>query len=292
MFGNHLAGIYEKALNPADSWDARLQKAKQLGFDFLEISIDETDERLTRLYWSKDKKEALRRACYKNDLAITSMCLSAHRRFPFGSAQPEVRAKAYEIMDLAIELAVTLGIRVIQLAGYDVYYEPSTPESVRLFREGMMWSAERAARKQVMLAMETMDTPFMNSVTKHMGYESMIHSPWYKVYPDMGNISAWGENDPDMEFARGIGSIVSVHLKDTLKVSCDCSGQFKCVPFGSGCVDFPRRFGQLEQLGYTGPYLIEMWYAEGTNDKEAVGAASAWLEEQFILGTRSCGKRN
>lgn len=286
MFGNHLAGIYEKALDPRDSWDRRLEKAKELGFDFLEISIDETDERLSRLYWSEPQIEALRQACRKHDIFIPTMCLSGQRRYPFGSADPKIREKAYELMDRAIDFAYTLGIRVIQLAGYDVYYEPSTPESVCRFREGMRWAVQRAARKQVMLAMEVMDTPFMNSITKHMGYEAMLRSPWYKVYPDMGNLSAWGENDPDEEFARGISSIVAVHVKDTLKVSGDFPGKFKCVPFGSGCVDFRRRFGQLEQLGYAGPYMIEMWYAEGSDDLAEVRKAAAWLEEQFLAGTR------
>lgn len=61
------------------------------------------------------------------------MCLSAHRRFPFGSADPAIREKAYLIMDQAIDFAVDLGIRTIQIAGYDVYYEESTFDSRRLF---------------------------------------------------------------------------------------------------------------------------------------------------------------
>lgn len=284
MFGNHLTGIYEKAFDPSDTWDQRLQKAKALGFDFLEISIDETDERLARLYWTRDQMEALRQAFRRNEIGISSMCLSGHRRFPFGSADPEIRAKAHEIMDRAIDFAYALGIRVIQVAGYDVYYEQSTPESVRLFREGMLWSAKRAARKQVMLAMEIMDTEFMNSIVKHMGYEAMINSPWYKVYPDMGNVSAWTENNVDEEFARGIGSIVGVHVKETEKVTGDRPGKFKCVKFGTGCVDFARRFGQLERLGYTGPYMIEMWYQEGSSDIEEIQAAMCWLEEQYKAG--------
>lgn len=284
MFGNHLTGIYEKAFDPRNTWDQRLKKAKELGFDFMEISIDETDERLDRLYWPEDRIEELRQVCRKNAVGISSMCLSGHRRFPFGSADPAVRAKAHEIMDRAIDFAYTLGIRVIQVAGYDVYYEKSTPESVRFFREGMLWSARRAARKQVMLAMEIMDTEFMNSIVKHMGYETMINSPWYRVYPDMGNVSAWTENDADEEFARGIGSIVGVHVKETKRADGSHPGKFKCVKFGTGCVDFPRRFGQLERLGYTGPYMIEMWYQEGSSDMEEIRDAACWLEEQYKAG--------
>lgn len=285
MFGEHLAGIYEKALCPDDPWEVRLKKAKSLGFDFVELSVDESDQRLARLYTSREEREALRRTCVEAGIGFQSMCLSAHRRFPFGSADPLVREKAHEIMERAIDYAVDLGIRVIQLAGYDVYYEPSTPDSVRRFKEGMAWAAQRAARKQVMLGMEIMDTPFMNSITKHLGYEGQIASPWYRVYPDLGNLSAWGENDPLAELAGGIHSVVGIHVKDTIPPTDGREGIFKCVPFGQGCVDFAQCFGQLERLGYTGPYMIEMWYAPGTEDTAAIAQAAAWLEEQYQAGT-------
>lgn len=286
MLGGHLLGIYEKAFDPLDTWGVRLRKAKALGFDFVELSIDETDERLQRLYWPVEWVEQLRRLCADSEIGFRSMCLSAHRRFPFGSADEAVRNKARDIMLRALDFACAMGIRVIQLAGYDVYYEPSTPESVRRFREGLAWAVKEAERRQVMLAMEVMDTPFLNSISKNMAYEGMLRSPWFRVYPDLGNLSAWPENDVDYELAHGVGSIVAVHLKDTLAVRDDFPGKFKCVPFGSGCVDFSRRFAQLEQLGYTGPYMIEMWHDAAEDDTAAVGAAKRWIEARFAEGVR------
>ncbi len=46
-------GIYEKALPAGECWLERLQLAKALGFDFVEMSLDETDARLARLDWSR-----------------------------------------------------------------------------------------------------------------------------------------------------------------------------------------------------------------------------------------------
>lgn len=284
MFQNHVVGIYEKAFGPEIKWRERLDRASKLGFDYVEISIDETDERLSRLDWTKPQKKQLLDDIWNSGISIRSMCLSGHRRFPFGSAETAIRKRAFEIMDKAIEFAGDIGIRVIQLAGYDVYYEQSTDESVKRFAEGMQWAAERAARAQVMLAMEIMDTPFMNSITKHLEYERAINSPWYRVYPDLGNLSAWRENDPALELEKGVGSIVGVHVKDTVPPSGDFKGLFKSVPFGSGCVNFSARFAQLEQLGYTGPYMIEMWYKDGTNDIEEISKACKWLDEQYERG--------
>ncbi|NCB71226.1 L-xylulose 5-phosphate 3-epimerase [Sphaerochaeta associata] len=284
MLGNHLLGLYEKALDPKFNWHERFAKAKQLGFDFLEISIDETDERLTRLDWSLEQIEEFRHAALVSGMTCQSMCLSVHRRFPFGSKDPAVREKAHELLLKAVDFCNHAGVRVIQLAGYDVYYEPSTPQSVMYFRQAMAWAAKVAEQKQVMLAMEIMDTPFLNSISKHMAYEAMINSPWYKVYPDIGNLSAWPENDVDFELERGISSIVGVHLKDTLSVTESFPGKFKCVPFGSGCVDFSKRFAQLERLNYTGPYMMEMWYEDVTFSESEVLRSRLWMEEQFKKG--------
>ena len=288
MFLGHDKGIYEKAFDPKISWLERLSRAKKLGFDYVEISIDETDERLARLDWGKKEKKALIDAMVKTGVNIRSMCLSAHRRFPFGSANPEIRKKAKEIIDKAVQFAVDLGIRVIQLAGYDVYYEESTPLSVQRFFDGMVYSAKVAEKKQVVLAMEIMDTPFMNSITKHLEYERKINSPFYKVYPDLGNLSAWKENDPKQEIEKGVKSIVAVHLKDTIPPKDDFPGQFKGVEFGKGCVDFASRFFELEKLGYVGPYMIEMWYKEGTDDMLEIQKAVDYLSAEFKKGVKQC----
>ena len=56
MLGNNLLGLYEKALPPEMNWEERLQTAKILGYDYMEISIDETDERINRLYWNEQQK--------------------------------------------------------------------------------------------------------------------------------------------------------------------------------------------------------------------------------------------
>ena len=62
MLGNHLLGLYEKALPPELTWEERLRAVTELGFDYLEISIDEKDERLARLDWTQTERGVLHRA--------------------------------------------------------------------------------------------------------------------------------------------------------------------------------------------------------------------------------------
>ena len=52
-------GIYEKALPKDIDWVERIKLVKECGYDFVEISIDETDERLARLDWSDDEIERI-----------------------------------------------------------------------------------------------------------------------------------------------------------------------------------------------------------------------------------------
>lgn len=264
-------GIYEKALPPGEDWLVRLHLAKTLGFDFVEISIDETDARLSRLEWSSEQRLALVKAVAETGVRVPSMCLSAHRRFPLGSEDKAVRAEGLAIMRKAIQFAQDTGIRVIQLAGYDVYYQQGNNQTRRLFHEGLQESIELASRAQVTLAMEVMDYPLMNSISKALGYVHYLNNPWFQIYPDIGNLSAW-DNDVPLELQAGIGHIVAVHVKDTRP------GVFKNVPFGEGVVEFERCFATLKQSGYCGPYLIEMWSETAADPALEVAKARDWVK--------------
>ena len=161
------------------------------------MSVDETDERLSRLDWSREQRLALVNAIVETGVRVPSMCLSAHRRFPLGSEDDAVRAQGLEIMRKAIQFAQDVGIRVIQLAGYDVYYQEANNETRRRFRDGLKESVEMASRAQVTLAMEIMDYPLMNSISKALGYAHYLNNPWFQLYPDIGNLLGVGQRRAD-----------------------------------------------------------------------------------------------
>ncbi|CAI1543018.1 L-ribulose-5-phosphate 3-epimerase [Serratia fonticola] len=283
----HPLGIYEKALPKHLSWPERLALAKACGFDFVEMSVDESDERLARLSWSKEQRLSLVSAMLETGISIPSMCLSGHRRFPFGSHDEATRQQAYLIMEQAIQLAKDVGIRTIQLAGYDVYYEQQDAGTLARFAEGMQWAVERAAAAQVMLAVEIMDTEFMSSISKWKSWDALLASPWFTVYPDVGNLSAWG-NDVAQELQLGIDRIAAIHLKDTFPVTETSPGQFRDVPFGEGCVDFVALFRTLKQLNYRGAFLIEMWTEKADEPVAEIVQARRWIEQQMQQGGMTC----
>lgn len=245
-------GIYEKAIPDHFSWKEKMQAAKTAGFDYIEISIDESDERLARLDWSDQTIEEIRSYMKETGIVVPTMCLSGHRRFPFGSKDEKTREKAFEIMEKGILLAQKLGVRCIQLATYDVYYEESDEETKARFLDGMKKSVEMASRAGVILAMEIMDTPFVGTILRAMHYIKEIPSPYFKIYPDMGNLTQFS-SDVESEFELGLAQTVAIHVKETKP------GVFKNVPFGEGTVQFTEIFRKLKELNYTGMFLIEMW---------------------------------
>ena len=278
MFSLHKTplGIYEKALPNAFSWKEKMLAAKAAGFDFIEISVDESDERLARLDWDQKTIREMRELMDETGITFPSMCLSGHRRFPFGSKNPETRKKAYEIMEKGILLAQKLGVTCIQLATYDVYYEESDEETKALFLQGMKDSVDMAAKAGIILAMEIMDTPFVGTILRATHYLREIPSPYFKIYPDMGNLTQFSA-DPENEFELGFPDITAIHVKETKP------GVFKCVPFGTGTVRFADLFKKLHDLGYAGRFMVEMW-ADNTKPctmKEAVADLRA--AKEFVV---------
>jgi len=276
-------GIYEKALPKDLTWAERFKLARETGYDFLEISIDETPERMARLDWSMAERLSFFTTSREEGLPVPSMCLSGHRKIPFGSADPAVRVQAAEFMQKAIRFASDTGIRVIQLAGYDVYYEPTTQASRQRYLEGMQRALEVAAQYQVTLALEIMDTTFLNSISKYLVLKEQLACPWFQVYPDLGNLTAWG-NDVVRELTLGIHHIVGVHVKESKPVGPNFPGAFRDIPFGEGTVDFVSCFKTLHDLGYAGPFLVEMWTEKSVNPIQEIRLARQWVGERMTQG--------
>ena len=262
-------GIYEKALASA-SWPAILTAARKAGFDFVEMSIDESSERLARLDWDANTRRQLTRELSAHKMSIFSICLSGHRRFGLGSADAGTRAHADALLERAIVLASDLGVRVIQIAGYWAYYERPDPAARRRYIDGLRRGLRSAARNGVMLAVENIDTTDTASVADCLDLRNELDSPWFQIYPDVGNLAVHSL-DVAAQTALIGPAAVGVHLKDARP------GEPRRVPFGSGTVPFLDVFDTLSTIGYEGPLTIEMW-----NDDPATAAAVSANALQWV----------
>ncbi len=270
-------GLYEKALPSSMSFREKLLITQECGFDRLEISVDESDMRLERLTWSDAQIQELRRLVDETSVPIKTMCLSGHRRFPMGSHEVIIRERSMEIMKKAINLSAGLGVAIIQLAGYDVYYEASDDVTTSYFEENLAISTEYAAKYGVILAFETMETAFMDTVQKSMRYVKLINSPYLGIYPDIGNLKnasvMYGTNLlADIESGRG--HIFAAHLKETQP------GVYRDMNFGNGHTEYLDCIRLLWGMGvrmFTG----EFWYDGKRDVKETISSASKFLRDKI-----------
>ena len=274
----YFLGLYENAM-PDLSWEEKLALKKRGGFDYMEISIDETDGKLARLDFGAEKLGAIKTAMAKTGVPILTMCLSGHRKYPLGSHDPAVRARSLEIMEKAVDFAAAIGVRIIQLAGYDVYYEEGDAETVGFFSENLRKATEMAAKKGVLLGFETMETPFLDTVEKGMAHVRAINSPYLGMYPDIGNLKnaavLYG-TDVAADLALGAGHTVAAHLKETKP------GLYRDMLFGQpdGHTEYDRCLAVLCGQGvrmFTG----EFWYHGEENYVENIQNASAFLREKI-----------
>ncbi|SFD08186.1 L-ribulose-5-phosphate 3-epimerase [Clostridium uliginosum] len=270
-------GLYEKSMPTSLSWEEKLNYAKEYGFDFVEVSIDETQEKLSRLDMTKEERKELVDTMFKCGMEIRTMCLSGHRKYPLGSMDEATRNKGIEIMEKAINLASDLGIRIIQLAGYDVYYEQGNEQTKKYFEENLRKSVEMAANKCVILAFETMETEFMNTVEKAMKFVNLINSPYLQIYPDCGNITnatlQYGTSAVE-DFNKGTGHISAVHLKETVP------GKFREITFGAGHVNFEEIIKKSWNLGVR-KYTAEFWYVGNDDWKDVIKNTKKFMDEKF-----------
>lgn len=270
---NYQLGLYEKAMPNFLSFKEKLLLAKQCGYDYVELSIDETDEKLARLDMTQAERKQLVDMMYEVGIRFESICLSGHRKYPMGHLDADVQKRCLEIMEKACILAKDLGIRYIQLAGYDVYYETSSPETVAQYEKTLRKAVDIAEYYGVVLGFETMETPFMDTVEKAMYYVNLMQSSYLQVYPDIGNLTNAAliyEHDVYKDLALCKHAVCAAHLKETIP------NHYREIPFGTGHTNYLECLKVLKQLGVK-RFVGEFWYCNEENYEENIANANQFL---------------
>jgi L-ribulose-5-phosphate 3-epimerase len=269
-------GLYEKALPRDLSWKDRLTLTRQTGFDFLEMSVDDTDERLARLDWTRQHKKDLRQVIEGVGVKIQSLSLSAHRRFPLGSNSSATSGKALDIFRRSIDLAVELGIRYILVAGAEDYYQEVDQSTRRRYLENLGKGFKWASGAGVMLALENWDIQ-INTMPRVMEIVDYFNSPWFQTYTDLGNLIFAGVDVvSQLEYVKG--HIAALHIKDTLP------GQLRYVSPGDGAVPFVEAFDKLAEIGFQAPVVLELWTEKFPDAVELVESAGKYIRAQMEEG--------
>lgn len=248
-------GLYEKAMRNSLTWKEKLQCAKECGYDYLEISIDATEEKINRIYMDTEEKREIMEAIFDTGIPIGSMSVSALTKYALGDPDQAVRDRGMEIAEKSIQLSSALGVRTVMIPGYDIYYGESTIETKRYFLENIRKIAEIAEREGILVGFETMENNFMNTTGKAVQYVNMVDSAYLKIYPDAGNITnaaVANRHDVCEDLSLGKGKLIALHLKETKP------DVYREVPFLTGHVEFERIINTAWKLGVR-RYVTELW---------------------------------
>ena len=248
-------GLYEKAIRNTFTWKEKLQCAKECGYDYLEISIDATEEKINRIYMDTEEKREIMEAIFDTGIPIGSMSVSALTKYALGDPDQAVRDRGMEIAEKSIQLSSALGVRTVMIPGYDIYYGESTIETKRYFLENIRKIAEIAEREGILVGFETMENNFMNTTGKAVQYVNMVDSAYLKIYPDAGNITnaaVANRHDVCEDLSLGKGKLIALHLKETKP------DVYREVPFLTGHVEFERIINTAWKLGVR-RYVTELW---------------------------------
>lgn len=274
---NNRFGVYEKALTEHHSWSATFNAAAEAGYDFYELSIDESRRRLARLHWTPSQRRCVRSAAHDAGVEVFTIALSAHRAAPLGSASSTIRRRSRALASKAIDLAVDLGATCVQLPGYFTYYEPTHPDARKRYIEGLHQAALQAAAHNIVLAVENVDGTDILSAADGLDLLRDTASPALSLYVDVGNYAA-NKLDVLHEVQTALPAAFAIQLKDARP------GVFRRVPFGAGDVPFPALIKTLDTVGYARTLSIEMW----NDDADASLAADAltWIRKQTTHSRR------
>lgn len=248
-------GLYEKAMRNTLTWKEKLQCAKECGYDYLEISIDATEEKINRIYMDTEEKREIMEVIFDTGIPIGSMSVSALTKYALGDPDQAVRDRGMEIAEKSIQLSSALGVRTVMIPGYDIYYGESTIETKRYFLENIRKIAEIAEREGILVGFETMENNFMNTTGKAVQYVNMVDSAYLKIYPDAGNITnaaVANRHDVCEDLSLGKGKLIALHLKETKP------DVYREVPFLTGHVEFERIINTAWKLGVR-RYVTELW---------------------------------
>ncbi len=174
-----------------------------------------------------------------------------------------------------------LGAKVMRVVGSSLDHrnEPHGPQIERLakiFRE----CAKMAGDEGIVLADEN---HFDFTTDEYLGLLQAVGSPHFGMCFDTGNCLRNGD-DPVASARLLAKHIAATHTKDVMpQYGWDPKDWmfFACTPVGKGLINFPALVAELEKVGYTGLFAIELDYMDPVYKDEdlAVQASVAYLKK-------------
>jgi len=242
--GRFQIGTLEQVLQ-AD-WTEVFTKAKEIGFDGVELGVQGDDYRDTEL-WTEGGIDALAKR-QEESLPIFAVCLHTFWKFTFADPDVANRTTAKQILLHTIKACGELGVEAILVPVTNPNKLPEA-ESFKRWTEEMKACAGEAEKHNVRVALENVGRSHIVTGEQLLEQIESIGSSHVGAYFDVGNAQMLGSHSVNDIKTLG-DKIFKVHIKDPKKDRTPCY-------VGEGDIDLDGCLKALAEIDYSGSLVFE-----------------------------------
>lgn len=250
--------IWSEAFSEKDLWI--IPKAKELGFDVIDIAIAHPETFPTKLVKEKAHETGIQ--------VVTTTTLNAQTN-PI-SPDPDIRANALKSLKLLVDINVELGSKILGGVNYAAWgyltKKPRTDEewewSVNIMRKVAEYAKEKSDMIIAVECVNRFETHFLNVASDAIKYCKDVGTGNVKVHLDCFHMNIEEESFRGAVEACGKEYLGYVHVNESNRG----------IP-GTGHVPFKEFFQAIKDIGYTGPLVIESF---DPNFEELSGNCAIW----------------
>lgn len=234
--------IWSEAFSEKDLWI--IPKAKELGFEVLDIAISHPENFPTSLVKKKVEEVGIE--------VVTTTTLSEEANLI--SPDPDIRAQGVEHMKLLVDINVELGSKITGGVNYAAWgYLPGRPRteeewewSITAMREVAEYAREKSDLIIAVEPVNRFETHFLNIAEDAVRYCQEVGTGNVKVHLDSFHM---------IREETSFRGAVEVCGKEYLGYVHVCENN-RGIP-GTGLVPWREFFQALKDIGYNGPLVIE-----------------------------------
>ncbi|HOC32317.1 MAG TPA: sugar phosphate isomerase/epimerase family protein [Armatimonadota bacterium] len=278
-----LKGISRWSLPPDIPLDECFRRAKQAGFDGLELSFDGEGD--LGFSTTQAEAESIRRTADSAGMRIAGLATGFLWDHSLTASDPEVRGKGIAAVDKMLDIAAWLGVDAILVVpgSVDVFFLPDAEvvpydTAYERSRDAIAGLVSKAEANKVTIGLENVWNKFLLSPLELRGFIDSFGSERVGSYFDVGNTLLMGYPE---HWIPILGKrIARVHVKDFRKAVGTADG---FVDLGEGDVNWSAVMGALRGIGYDGFVTAEMIPAYKHIPDGTLYAASRALDGFFAL---------
>jgi hexulose-6-phosphate isomerase len=235
-----------------------LGRAKQLGFDAVELCIGETGA-LSLETTERDCARILETADAVG-IKVASVASGIYWSYALASASADDRSKAAAALRKMIRITSWLKCRTLLTipGAVDIFFQPDSPvipydQVAEHARTGLASVARDAEECGVTLGIENVWNKFLLSPLEMRSFIESVGSANVGAYVDVGNVLQFGHPE---QWLRILGDrVAGIHFKDYRRAVGTVEG---FVDLLEGDVNWPEVMKAIREIGYTGPVVAEM----------------------------------